>query len=433
MKRLIFNIVFIAFYIVSFSSPITPVAWEKGNGTEKKPYLIESAEHLYYLSTQVNNGNSYENTYFCLSNNIDLRGNKDNQWKAIGTVGRPFKGHFNGNHFEIINLFMEDHSSDYTGLFGYVHLGTIENTGISELGFIAGKDNTGGIVGYQMGGTVFNCYNKAPVHGQNNVGGIAGYQYSVTVKSCYNSGTIRGKWHVGGIMGIGYARTHLYNCFNTGNIYGDNYVGGIVGKIDGYNQKASLNNCYQESIFEKTGLIGTGISVECFNCYYTDVPGMQRDKYGTPLTNEDMTSDSFLTKLNNTGNIWIQDKKPYINSGYPIIASIKYKGIFTNEAIDIEEETAVLQGNFIGRDETVLRRGFEYKIKDSAQFMTVFVDTESFSYQLTKLKPNTAYEFMAFVMTNKGKITGRKIEFHTLDNHHHHHDHEHHHILKHTP
>lgn len=430
MKEIIFAILFIPCYIISFSNPINPVSWTKGSGIEKKPYVIETAEHLYYLSLQVNNGIDYENTYFLLSNNIDLKGDRNNQWNPVGTIDHPFKGNFNGNNFEITNLYIEDYTSDCKGLFGYVHLGTIKNTGISELGFIAGNDNVGGIAGYQMGGTIFNCYNKASVTGNNNVGGIAGYQYSVTTKSCYNTGTVKGKWYIGGIIGMAYANTHISNCFNTGNIEGQNYEGGIIGKIDGYNQKASITSCYQESISNKIGLIGLGISVECLNCYYTDVEGMQRDKYGLPLSNKEMQFNDFLTKLNSVENVWIQDKKPYINSGYPIIASIKYKGIFTSEATDIDEETAVLQGNFILRDEIISRRGFEYKAKDSAQYITVYVDAEPFSYTLTHLTPNTVYEFAAFVITNKGKITGRNIEFRTLDNHHHHH--HHHHILDHT-
>jgi hypothetical protein len=157
---------------------------------------------------------------------------------------------------------------------------------------------------------------------------------------------------------------------------------------------------------------------------------MQPTEYGIPMTNEEMKHKNFLTKLNSIENVWIQDKKPYINSGYPIIASIKYKGIFTSEATDIEDKTAVLQGNFIIEDKTVLHKGFEYKAKNSDHFITLFVDiAEPFSYNLTDLKPNTTYEFSAFVITEKGKITGRSIDFHTLENHHHHHDH---HILNHT-
>jgi hypothetical protein len=369
--------------------------------------------------------------HFRLTNNIDLEGNKENQWAPIGTVEHPFKGHFNGNHFEITNLYVENYTTDYTGLFGYVHEGSIENTGISEQGFIVGKNNVGGIVGYQMSGNIYNCYNKTSVHGENNVGGIVGYQYSVNVKSCFNMGDVNGKWYIGGIMGTAYANSHVCHCFNTGNIRGENYVGGIAGKVDGYNHKASLTNCYQESLFNKIGLIGIGISVECSNCYYTDVAGMKQATYGTPLTNKEMAANSFFMKLTGTENTWTPDKEPCINSGYPILASIKYRGVFTNEATDITDESAILQGNFIGKDETVLQRGFEYRAKDSLQFTTVFVDSDSFSYNLTPLISYMTYEFVAFVITDKGKIRGRNVEFRTLNKHHHHHD-DHQHILDHT-
>jgi hypothetical protein len=172
-----------------------------------------------------------------------------------------------------------------------------------------------------------------------------------------------------------------------------------------------------------------GISVECVHCYYTDLTGTRQNTYGTSLTNKEMKTDSFLRNLNSKENVWIHDKEPYINSGYPVLSSIKCKGVFTNEATDITEETAILQGNFIIKNEKVLQRGFEYKAKDSTQSITVFVDSELFSYTLTHLISNKEYEFMAFVVTDKGKMTGRNIVFRTLDAHSHHHDH--HHILDH--
>ena len=266
MIRIILKNVFVFLFLgictLSFSVVVTPIAWKNGKGTSEKPYLIESAEHLYYLSKQVQDEENYQGIYFLLTKNIDLQGNAQNQWVPIGNNSTPFKGHFNGNGFEITNLYIDNPSLDYVGLFGYVHSGSVERLGISVHSYLSGKNNVGGIVGYQMGGSVSYCFNKAAVKGKSYVGGIIGYQQATTLNICYNMGEITGDKHVGGIVGMGYGKTIISNCYNMGKIEAFNNKGGIAGTIDGYNQKAIVRNCYQESIFDKTGVLGIGISVE---------------------------------------------------------------------------------------------------------------------------------------------------------------------------
>jgi hypothetical protein len=410
---------------LSFANNINPSTWKKGKGTKKQPYLIESAEHLYFLSYQVNNGNRYEDVYFLVSTTIDIQGDEKNQWIPIGNRLTPFGGNFNGNNFEITNLYVATDSLDYIGLFGSVYAGIIENTGISEKSFLSGKNYVGGIVGYQMGGSIRNCYNKAFVNGENNVGGIVGYQYSVCVSSCYNSGTIHGKECVGGIIGLGYAKTSIRNCYNTGWVQQRNAAGGIAGKIDGYIYLVPVENCYQQSLFNKIGLIGVGIHVESSNCYYTNVSGMQHCPFGTPLPNEEMKSIFFLAKLNNGQKIWIQDNEPYVNSGYPILMSAPYVGVFTHEAGAIGQEEATLYGNFVLEKEPILSKGFEYREENATEFIHVVVDSTLFSYHLEHLIPYTNYEYRAFVVTGKEIRIGRTILFQTLPEHHQHDEHNH--------
>ena len=435
MKKIVFILAIIVCHFASFSAAVTPIVWKKGSGTEQKPFLIESVENLYYLASQVNSGKDYENIYFCLSNDIDLKGRKENQWQPIGNNASPFRGNFNGNNFEIKNLYIENPVLDYAGLFGCIHSGKIENLGISVTSFVKGKDYTGGIVGYQMDGNIYNCHNQASVNGNNNVGGIVGYQYNVSIQSCYNTGAVSGRLYIGGIAGMAYAKAQIYNCYNVGNISGENHAGGIVGKIDGYNSKSMINSCYQVSMLNKIELVGTGISVEISNSYYTDVSGFRNERFGNILTSEQMKSDSFVVLLNSLGNKWIEDKLPYVNSGYPILTSMKYSGIFTNEPTEIKEKEAILWGNFTAKNEKILQKGFEYKAEDALQFTLILADFETFSLNLTDLKPYTKYEYRAFVITDKGKIVGKNIEFRTLPEKchehcthgHHHHEHEHEH------
>jgi hypothetical protein len=420
------------------SSAVLPAAWKKGKGTQKSPYLIESAAHLYYLSKQVQGGTSYEDVYFLMTNNIDLQGTAENQWLPIGNSSSPFKGHFSGNYFEITNLYFDNTSADCAGLFGYIHIGTVEKLGIVAKNRVAGKNHVGGIVGYQMGGTIAECFNRAPITGFDNVGGIVGYQYGVAIHACYNVGKIQGNEYVGGIVGMGYGKTVINNCYNMGEISARNYKGGIGGKIDGYNTKASITNSYQESVFDKAGILGVGIAVEAANCYYTDVAGMRICPFGEPLPHKEMHSDTFALLLDNRQNVWTQDTAPSVNSGYPVLSSLKYNGLFTNEATDVTAGSAVLNAGFVAENTLVKEKGFEYKTTDADRYKRVLVSDTSFSWQLKNLPSATHYVFRAFVTTDKETIVGREVEFrthleacdHDCDHHHHHHDHHDHHVIR---
>ena len=58
--------------------------WTRGTGTESDPYLIESAEHLAFLSYMVGKAFDTQGVYFKLTTDIDLNGSEDNQWIPIG-------------------------------------------------------------------------------------------------------------------------------------------------------------------------------------------------------------------------------------------------------------------------------------------------------------------------------------------------------------
>ena len=49
--------------------------WNRGDGTEENPFLIEKPEHLAYLSKSVRNGETYAGKYFSLTSDLDM-GNK---------------------------------------------------------------------------------------------------------------------------------------------------------------------------------------------------------------------------------------------------------------------------------------------------------------------------------------------------------------------
>ncbi len=224
--------------------------------------------------------------------------NSGKGWEPIGTKATPFKGTFDGNGYEIVNLQINNPEGDYQGLFGYTSSATIKGVNLNDAyiiggnytggivgylytgattktlskcscdGYIAGKSNVGGIVGYQtVSGTtktnsysyIVECINFATVSGESNIGGISGYSYSYHsssdygtsynmsyVQKCVNSGTISSSSSfAGGITG--YSQTHndqpqyIQNCYNTGNVYAKSQAGGILG---GATKSSNIAYCY---------------------------------------------------------------------------------------------------------------------------------------------------------------------------------------------
>lgn len=149
-------------YTTSFSS---------GDGKEKSPYEINSAEKLAYLAKMVNAGSTYENSYFRISGNINLTGHN---WVPIGNETYPFKGTVYGNGYIISNMIIDStvmnsgvnsggiNISDYVqslGLFGYVGSGanitnfSIENALINACENV---QNVGTVAGVIEGGSLSN-------------------------------------------------------------------------------------------------------------------------------------------------------------------------------------------------------------------------------------------------------------------------------------
>ena len=202
-----------------------------------------------------------------------------------------YSGIFDGNGFEIKNFTIDLPETDNVGLFAENN-GTIKNLGISGNCSISGASNVGGLIGYNNGGTLLNCYNAmtGDINGGiedcsdecivqfQNVGGLVGRNGGLVGKNyrgitnCYNAmtGNITGFYYVGGLMGSSnyYSITNCYNNM-TGNITGYSTVGGLVG----WAVSRSLENCYNSMTGDinsndvSGGLLAETISVIILNCY----------------------------------------------------------------------------------------------------------------------------------------------------------------------
>ena len=111
-------------------------------------------------------------------------------------------------------------------------------------GNVTGKDNVGGLVGKNIGGTVDGCNseaNEGTISGRDQVGGFVGYMEGGTVRNCYRfkseetNTEVDGNSNVGGIVGQVKGGS-IENCINEGPVKADaenSYLGGIVGDLTG--------------------------------------------------------------------------------------------------------------------------------------------------------------------------------------------------------
>ena len=236
------------------------VTWYKDS---ESSFEITTPEQLAGLAQLVNEGTEdFKDKIIKLDEDIRLNetsnweswddtNKPDNEWTAIGTDAKLFKGTFDGQNHTISGIYISN-SNDNQGLFGYVYDGMIQNLSVAD-SYIQARNYVGGIVGYNNNGTVSNCSNSGTVTGGQIVGGIVGYSSGSgsggKVSNCSNSGTVTGTLWAGGIVGYTEFKGDVLNCSNSGTVTGSG-VGGIVGE-----NVATVSDCYY---MEKEGLQGVG-------------------------------------------------------------------------------------------------------------------------------------------------------------------------------
>jgi hypothetical protein len=197
--------------------------------------------------------------------------NQGKGWEPIGTEWIGLRGTFDGQGYEVRDLFINRPDEGLVGLFGEVDRGAIiENIGVVNV-TVTGKGGVGGLVGDNYGGTVSNSYCTGNVTADRGVGGLGGgNSLAGAVSNSYFAGSVTGGDYVGGLLGTNYDGS-VSNCHSTGSVTGYSFVGGLIGE----NLFDAVSNSYS------TGSV-TGNE---------DVGGLVGYNYGDGGT----VSDSFAT------------------------------------------------------------------------------------------------------------------------------------------
>jgi hypothetical protein len=268
-----------------------------GTGTEADPYQIEDWYQLSYVSNHLD-------SCFMLMDDLDsnsagyeeLASPTANEAKGWQPIGGWFCGTFDGQEYEIRNLFVDRPDEGYVGLFAAIDRGaTINNIGVVNTtvtgGFLVGSlvgrsfgrvsncyaegmvtsvarvasndsdgdglpDDgygllAGGLVGTNDGRTVSNCHFRGRVTGYGFVGGLAGGN-SGNVSNCYSNAEVTGSGRlVGGLLGHSGDGGTVSSCHATGTVTGGYEVAGLAGMNTG-----TISNCYASA--NVTGDHGVG-------------------------------------------------------------------------------------------------------------------------------------------------------------------------------
>jgi hypothetical protein len=182
-------------------------------------------------------------------------------WEPIGftdiELHSPFKGTFDGQGYEIKDLFIHNSYPSELGLFGYSG-GVIRNVGVVNATVVGGAFFIGALVGENWG-TVSKCYSTGNVSGDEDYGGVGGlvghswYSYGTVIDS-YSTASVTGIRNVGGLVGDNDGT--VSNSYSTGSVTGNSSVGGLIG----YNGDGTVSNSFWdiETSGQATSDGGTG-------------------------------------------------------------------------------------------------------------------------------------------------------------------------------
>ena len=164
---------------------------------------------------------------------------------------------------------------------------------------------TGGLVGYNSGGCIYNCYAMGTITGVEDVGGLVGATEGCYISNCYAICTVTGCENVGGMIGKNWG--YISNCYARGVVAGDKSVGGLIGYH--YLPSSIVSQCYAacEIVADSNdsisigGLIGKSSGQTKNSFWDTQVSGQEISAGGDGLSSERM-----------------QDTDIYLNAGWDI-------------------------------------------------------------------------------------------------------------------
>ena len=303
-----------------------------GSGTESDPYQIATAQDLITLSQ---NSDDWDKHFI---QTADIAFDADEtavDWDGSGTVGdgsdatglNPigfyagtgndqdegsdlfFSGSYDGDGHKIKNLFIDEGTNAYQGLFG-----TIDGATISDLGLLDADVSAANYSGALVGET-------------RNDNGAA------TIRRCFVTGTMRGDTFSGGVVGYLKENGTVSDTYFRGTVL---LGSSLAGAFSGANQNATIENSYAvanvydrdgNDIYDNNGFTGYESEPTYSNNFFDSEASNQSTGAGaTAKTTAEMKTESTFVDagwdfLGETAN---GSEDPWsigspVNAGYPYL------------------------------------------------------------------------------------------------------------------
>ncbi len=215
------------------------------------------------------------------------------------------------------------------GMVGYNVNGTINNSYCINSVIRTGTSNlfVGGLVGRNSSGPVSYCYANTSVlvgDGSQYVGGFAGGNFWSVVTRCFSSGEVgpmEGESGLidfaGGFAGVNSSSSNVNNCYAQVSVQGDDYVGGFSGR----HTSSGIVKCYSTGLVSGNtrtgGFIGDSDDADpdVYDSYWdAQTSGMGTSDGGTPRVTIYMKQASWFTNWDFEETWQIVE-----NQSYPLI------------------------------------------------------------------------------------------------------------------
>ena len=247
-------------------------------------------------------------------------------WQPIGIWPNPFTGSFDGQGFEIRDLFIDRPGDTNVGLFSFVNTGAIIVSVAVVNADVTGDLYVGALAGHSRG-NLSNCYSTGNVDGDTHVGGLIGESGGV-VSDCYSTASVSGSFEVGGLIGQNHGT--VSRSYSTGSATGYSYVGGLAG----WNREGTISNSYSSARVNGEQLVGGLVGhnrASVSNCYSTGnvtgleyVGGLMGRNYEGTVSNSfwDIETSGQATSAGGTGktSAEMQDITTFSGAGWNIVA-----------------------------------------------------------------------------------------------------------------
>lgn len=229
-KKSQFKLISAMIIVLLFFGFVLIYGFAGGTGTSGNPYLISNCTHLQNME-------SFKSSYFRLTGNINCDVspyNTGSGFNPIGTFasGVYFTGGFDGNGYNISNLYISRTGIITVGLFGVLYTAEVSDLNLIDINIIA-DDYAGGLVGYSYRSNIDNVYVSGNLSAAMTSGALIGVgSYSNVSNVEFNTNVSCSDVNCGGLIGQIQRDSRVENV--VGNSYvssSKSFIGGVIGSM----------------------------------------------------------------------------------------------------------------------------------------------------------------------------------------------------------